>query len=74
MRALLAGETRRMVAWMLPFEPPAEVASRSADDPYCWLVDLPAVLAETKQLLSGTSPLVQWRTRVLSEIDQVLAL
>jgi 6-phosphofructokinase 1 len=74
MRALLAGETRRMVAWMLPFEPPPEVATRSMDDPYCWLVDLPAVLAETKQLLSGTSPLVRWRTRVLSEIDQVLAL
>jgi 6-phosphofructokinase 1 len=72
-RALLAGETRRMAAWMLPFEPPGEVAVRSQDDPYCWLVDLPAVLAETEKLLSRTSPLVRWRARVLGEIEEVLS-
>jgi 6-phosphofructokinase 1 len=73
-RAILAGEHRRMAAWMLPLEPPAAVAHRSADDPYCWLVDLEAVLAETDRLLSGASPLVQWRARVLAEIEDVLAL
>ena len=73
-RAVLAGEHRRMAAWMLPLEPPAAVARRSADDPYCWLVDLDAVLVETERLLSGTSPLVQWRARVLAEIEDVLSL
>ena len=50
------------------------VAHRSADDPYCWLVDLDAVLAETERMLSGTSPLVQWRARVLAELEDVLSL
>ena len=50
------------------------VARRSADDPYCWLVDLEAVLAETQRMLVGTSPLVQWRARVLKEIEDVLSL
>jgi 6-phosphofructokinase 1 len=74
LRAIFAGEHRRMAAWMLPLEPPAAVARRSADDPYCWLVDLEAVLAETQRMLAGTSPLVQWRARVLKEIEDVLSL
>ena len=32
---------------------PDGVGARSKDDPYCYLVDLPAVLAATKQLLEG---------------------
>jgi len=73
-RALMAGEHRRMAAWQLPVEPPAAVGHRAADDPYCWLVDFDAVLVETEQLLAGTSPLVRWRARVLDEIEGVLAL
>jgi len=33
-----------------------------------------AVLAETQRMLAGTSPLVQWRARVLKEIEDVLSL
>jgi 6-phosphofructokinase 1 len=73
-RGLMAGETRKMAAWMLPYEPPSTVAHRAADDPYCWLVDLDAVLAETERLLTGTSPLVRWRARVFEDIEDVLAL
>ena len=72
-RALLAGETRKMAAWMVPFEPDSKIATRSADDPYCWLVDLSAALEETGRLLERTSALVRWRTRVLGEIEEVLA-
>jgi len=72
-RSLLKGQTRKMAAWMLPGELPGGVAERSADDPYCWLVDLEAVLAETARLLDGTSPLVQWRRRVFEEVEDVLA-
>ena len=73
-RALMAGETRKMAAWMLPVHPSPVVATRSADDPYCWLVDLEAALEETAHLLDRTSPLVQWRARVLDEIEGVLTL
>jgi len=70
--ALRTGNTRKMAAWMLPGELPAEVAVRSEADPYCWLVELEAVLAETRRLLDGTSPLVQWRRRVFEEVEDVL--
>jgi 6-phosphofructokinase 1 len=73
-RALMAGQSRKMAAWMLPVHPSPEVATRSADDPYCWLVDLEAVLTETAHMLDRTSPLVQWRARVLDEIEGVLTL
>ena len=71
-KSLLKGQTRKMAAWMLPGELPAAVAERSADDPYCWMVELEAVLAETARLLDGTSPLVQWRRRVFEEVEDVL--
>jgi len=40
-----------------------EVATRLPVDPYCWLVDLGAVLAETDRLLQGQSPLARRRIR-----------
>src|SRR5688572_23070952 len=46
-RALAAGATRKMAAWMPPIELPEDVAARSPADPYCFLVDLGAALAET---------------------------
>jgi len=73
-RALLAGESRKMIGWMLPAEIPESVGRRSSHDPYCWIVDLEAVLAETARLLEGTSPLVKWRTQVFRDIERVLAL
>lgn len=73
-RALLAGMTRRMVAWMPPIELPEEVGTRSPADPYCWLVDLGAVLVETEHLLSGRSPLARWRAGAFDQIEEALLL
>lgn len=72
--AMLAGETRKMAAWMLPIPPDEAVATRSTADPYCFLIDLDAVLAETHRMLEGTSPLVQWRNKVFEQIEDVLIL
>jgi len=73
-RALLSGEHRKMAAWLLPGEMPAEAGQRSASDPYCYLVDLAEVMAETKRLLEGTSPLVRWRRSVFESVEDVLPL
>lgn len=73
-RALYNGQTRKMAGWMLPAAPPDEVATRSSVDPYCWLVDLEAALAETKRMLEGTSPLVEWRARIFDDIEDVLMM
>jgi 6-phosphofructokinase 1 len=73
-RALIAGKTARMAAWMPPVELPEEVGARSATDPYCWLVDLGAVLAETDNLLHGRSPLARWRAGVFDDIEDALLL
>lgn len=69
--ALLAGETRVMAAFAQASAPPSG-ARVAPSDPHCWLVELPVVLAETRRLLDGTSPLVKWRNRVFSEIEDVL--
>ncbi len=73
-RALCDGKTARMAAWMPPVELPEEVGARSAFDPYCWLVDLGAVLAETDNLLHGRSPLARWRAGVFEDIEDALLL
>ena len=73
-RSLLAGDTHKMVAWMPPVELPEEVATRSKFDPYCWLVDLKAVLAETDNLISGRSSLARWRAGAFDEIEDALLL
>src|SRR5882724_12005862 len=49
-RALAVGQSHLMASWMPPIELPEETGKRSPFDPYCWLVDLPAVLAETENL------------------------
>jgi 6-phosphofructokinase 1 len=63
-----------MAAWMPPVELPEEVGTRSPYDPYCWLVDLGAVLAETDNLLKGRSPLARWRAGAFDEIEDALLL
>jgi 6-phosphofructokinase 1 len=73
-RALAAGVSHKMAAWMPPVELPEEVATRSSADPYCWLVDLAAVLAETENLLAGRSPLARWRAGAFDEIEDALLL
>jgi 6-phosphofructokinase 1 len=73
-RALLANVTHKMAAWMPPVELPEEVGTRSPYDPYCWLVDLGAVLAETENLLKGRSPLARWRAGAFEEIEDALLL
>jgi 6-phosphofructokinase 1 len=73
-RALVAGHDRQMAAWMPPVELPEEVGKRSPFDPYCWLVDLGAVLAETENLLKGRSPLARWRAGAFDEIEDALLL
>jgi 6-phosphofructokinase 1 len=73
-RSLLAGETHKMAAWMPPVELPEEVGQRSKYDPYCWLVDLQAVLAETENLISGRSSLARWRAGAFDEIEDALLL
>ncbi len=72
--ALLQGETRMMAAWMLPFSIPEHVGTQSHADPYCWLVQLDEVLAETQRMHDGTSPLVQWRSKVFEHIEDVLVI
>jgi 6-phosphofructokinase 1 len=73
-RALLGGISHKMAAWMPPVELPPDIATRSSADPYCWLVDLTAVLAETDNLLSGKSPLARWRSRAFDDIEDALLL
>jgi 6-phosphofructokinase 1 len=73
-RALVAGTSHKMAAWMPPVELPEEIAERSPADPYCWLVDLGAVLAETDNLLAGRSPLARWRAGAFSDIEDALLL
>ena len=73
-RALISGQSHKMAAWMPPVELPEEVGSRSPADPYCWLVDLGAVLAETTNLLEGRSPLARWRVGAFDEIEDALVL
>jgi len=74
LRGLLANATHKMAAWMPPVELPEEVGTRSPYDPYCWLVDLGAVLAETENLLKGRSPLARWRAGAFEEIEDALLL
>jgi 6-phosphofructokinase 1 len=73
-RALLGGVSHRMAAWMPAAELAPDVATRSPVDPYCWLVDLGAVLAETDRLLGGQSPLARWRAGAFADIEDALLL
>ena len=71
-QALFAGKTARMAAWMPPVELEEEIGQRSVADPYCWLVDLGAVIVETENLLAGRSPLARWRAGIFDELEDVL--
>ena len=73
-RALGVGISHKMAAWMPPVELPEEVGTRSPADPYCWLVDMAAVLAETDNLLAGRSSLARWRAGAFDQIEDALLL
>ena len=73
-RALVAGETLKMTAWMPPTDVPEDAGHCSAADPKCWLVDLGAVLVETENLLKGRSPLTRWRAGAFEEIEGALLM
>jgi len=73
-RALISGRTRVMAAWLPPSELPTAIATRSSDDPYCFVVDLPAVLRATEELLEGEGALANWRKAVFMQLDAVLSL
>jgi 6-phosphofructokinase 1 len=73
-RAVLAGEHRKMVSWLPPMDLPEGAGTRSPADPYCYLVDLPAVLGATKALLEGQSPLARWRATAFDDLEDVFLL
>jgi 6-phosphofructokinase 1 len=73
-RALIAGHNHKMAAWMPPADVTADVGVRSPADPYCWLVDLTAVLAETDNLLQGKTALARWRAGAFDDVQDALLL
>lgn len=73
-RAIIDGEHRKMVSWLPPMDLPPGVGMRASADPYCYLVDLPAVLAATKDLLEGQSPLARWRATAFDDLEDVFLL
>jgi 6-phosphofructokinase 1 len=73
-RTILAGEHRKMISWLPPMDLPEGVGVRSPADPYCYVVDLPAVLAATQQLLEGQSPLARWRATAFDDLEDVFLL
>jgi 6-phosphofructokinase 1 len=73
-RALHAGVSHKMTAWMATADLPENLATRSKHDPYVTLIDLAAVLTETDNLLSGKSALSRWRVGAFDEIEDALLL
>src|SRR5262249_3343180 len=73
MWALIEGHSDAMLAWQGGAAQPVAGAV-SPHDPYCALVPIAAVLVETRALLDGTSSLVQWRTRAIAEVEELLQL
>lgn len=71
--ALASGKSDVMIGWMRPYDFPEDAAERSEVDPYCWTVDLAAVLEETEDLRKGESPLTQWRADIFQQIEDILA-
>ena len=67
-----AGVTDVMAAWLVPGDTASPGVRPSAADPYCRIVDLPAMIAETARLLDGTSPIARWRRHVFEDIEGVL--
>jgi 6-phosphofructokinase 1 len=73
-RALLGGISHKMAAWMPAVELSPDVGFRSPVDPYCWLVEISAALAETDRLLEGKTALARWRAGAFDAIHDTLLL
>ncbi len=69
LRALLDGENDFMAGWFGP----GAIGTPSPHDPYVVTTPLETVLAETAKLLSGDSPLAQWRRKIYGEVEDILA-
>lgn len=72
-RALADGAHRQMVAWQPPIDAGA-LGSRSAHDPYCYLMPLDVTLAATGELLQGQSPLARWRATIFDDMQDLFLL
>ena len=73
-RGLIAGETRKMAAWSPPANLAPEICQLSKADPQCALIDVDAMLEETRRMLGNASSFVNWRQRVFKELENVLPL
>ncbi len=67
--ALLAGASGEMVAWLATVQ-----GGSRTNDPSIRRFPLDQVLDETAALLDGTSPVTQWRLRLLESVEGVLPL
>jgi 6-phosphofructokinase 1 len=67
-RALVEGQHSFMAGWVGP----GVVHSPCAYDPYVVLSPLTYVLSETELLMTGQSPLAQWRKRIFQEVESIL--
>ena len=68
MWAAIEGQSDAMVGW----QPQAGSPWTSRHDPHCQVVPLEEVLRETRALLDGSSPVMTWRTRALSEVEDLM--
>ena len=67
--ALASGHTDQMVAWMAP-----SGAGHPTSDPMVTRFPLAQVLAESRALVDGTSPITQRRVKMMEKIEGVLGL
>jgi 6-phosphofructokinase 1 len=73
MRAVCDGESDFMTGWIGPGAMPSEDTRLCAYDPYVVLTGLEVVLRETEKLMRGESAVAQWRRKIFSEIEPILA-
>ncbi len=73
MRALIDGHSDMMAGWIGPGAMPGGESILSPHDPYVVLTPLEKVLNETAKLMSGESPVAQWRRKIVREIEPILS-
>lgn len=73
MRAVCDGESDFMAGWIGPGAMPSADTRLCAYDPYVVLTGLEVVLRETEKLMRGESAVAQWRRKIFSEIEPILA-